>query len=61
MSQDALLLVFTRNAFYRRMHYLALSALALALLIIGFLIWLLVYLTSNPTRPLFLQQIQLVV
>lgn len=50
---DALELVFARNAFYKRMHYLALSALTLSLFVLGFLIWMVIYLANNPTRPLY--------
>lgn len=49
----ALSLVFARNAFYKRLHYLALAAFALTLFIIGFLIWVISYLVTNPTQPLY--------
>lgn len=50
---DALAAVFTRNAFYRRLHFLALAAFALSLLVIGFLIWVLIFVIKNPTEPLY--------
>lgn len=53
MAEDALTLVFARNAFYKRMHYLALSAVCFCLFVIGFLIWMFIYLVNNPTRPLY--------
>lgn len=51
--RDALALVFARNAFYRRMHFLALGALGFCLIAIGILITTLVYLVSNPAQPIY--------
>ncbi|MBV9575098.1 MAG: DotI/IcmL/TraM family protein [Gammaproteobacteria bacterium] len=53
VSNDALVLVFLRNAFYRRLHYLALAVFGLCILVIVILISLLVYLNSNPTKPIY--------
>lgn len=50
---DPLSLVFTRNAFYRRMHFLALAALALNFVVIIILLMLIVFLIRNPTPPLY--------
>lgn len=52
-ADDALIAVFSRNAFYKRLHYLALGAFALSLLVIGFLTWMLIYMLSHPVRPLY--------
>lgn len=52
-ENNALALVFARNAFYRRMHFLALSVFFLSLFIIAFLIWVISYLASNPVHPLY--------
>jgi intracellular multiplication protein IcmL len=51
--QDALIAVITRNAFYQRLHYLALTTLALAILMIGILISVLVYMYKNPSEPVY--------
>jgi intracellular multiplication protein IcmL len=53
MSQDALLMIFERNDFYRRQYLLALGAFGLALLVIFILLWVLVYVVRNPTAPLY--------
>lgn len=52
-ANDALELIFTRNDFYKRLHYLALSAFGLALLVIVGLIFTLSYLLRNPAHPLY--------
>ncbi len=52
-ANDALVLVFSRNAFYKRLHYLALAAFFLALLVIVFLLLTLNYLYRNPTHPIY--------
>ena len=52
-SHDALVLIMLRNAFYRRMHYCALAALTLALLVNAALISVFVYLFKNPTHPIY--------
>lgn len=52
-EQDALVLVFSRNAFYKRLHYLALGAFVLTTVVIFFLMWMVVYLVRNPTHPLY--------
>jgi intracellular multiplication protein IcmL len=52
-SNNALVLVFSRNAFYKRLHYLALGAFGLSLLVIAILIGLLVYLLRSPVHPLY--------
>ncbi len=50
---DALVLIFSRNAFYKRLHYLVLAAFILSLLAIAFLFVVLLYLLRNPTHPLY--------
>lgn len=52
-ANDALVMVFARNAFYKRLHYLALAAFALALVVIGVLIGVIIYLMEHPVSPLF--------
>lgn len=52
-TEDALMAVFARNYFYRRLYYLALSAFALSLLVIATLIWAIIFLIKNPTHPLY--------
>lgn len=52
-NDDALLMVFERNQFYRRQYFRALGAFGLALLVIGILICVLVYVIRNPTSPLY--------
>jgi len=46
-------LTFSRNVFYRRLHFLALGVLALNVIVIAALIWTLVYLLKNPVKPLY--------
>lgn len=53
VSNDALVLVFLRNAFYKRLHHLALAVFGLSILIIIILASLLIYLNRNPTKPLY--------
>lgn len=53
MKNDALFVVFARNAFYRRMHFLALGALTLAIAVIAFLVAVLIYLINHPVHPLY--------
>jgi len=52
-QDDALILVLQRNAFYRRMHYLALAAFVLGLMVLGLLFWSVYYLSHNPRPPLY--------
>lgn len=52
-ANNALVLIFSRNAFYKRLHYLALAAFGLSLLAIAVLIALLFFLLKNPTHPLY--------
>lgn len=52
-SNDALVVVFARNSFYKRLHYLALAAFALTILVIGILMWTLYFLIKNPIHPLY--------
>ncbi len=53
MKQDALAAVFMRNEFYRRMHFFALLAFVLSVVVMGILLGILVYLIQNPTEPLY--------
>jgi intracellular multiplication protein IcmL len=52
-ANDALVLVFSRNAFYKRLHYLALFAFFLSLVVIVFLVLTFHYLYRNPTHPIY--------
>ena len=52
-ANDALIAVFTRNAFYKRLHALVLGMLALMILVDGILLFVLIYLAQNPTKPLY--------
>jgi len=52
-SNDALVLVLSRNAFYKRLHILALGALFLNIVIIFLLMGTLGYLLKNPDKPLY--------
>lgn len=52
-SNDALVLVLSRNAFYKRLHVLTLGALGLNIVVILMLICMLVYLLKNPAKPLY--------
>ncbi len=52
-DEDALVLIQLRNHFYKRKYHVALGIYLLCLVAIVILISLLVYLTKNPTRPLY--------
>jgi len=52
-TKDALVLVLTRNAFYKRLYYLILSVFLLSLLVIGILIGMLTFLIRHPIQPLY--------
>lgn len=52
-TNDALVLIFSRNAFYKRLHYLALATLGLSIFVILFLIGVLIFLLKSPTQPLY--------
>jgi intracellular multiplication protein IcmL len=52
-DQDGLVLVFARNTFYQRLHYLALVVFAMCLIVIVILISTLYVLMQNPAHPLY--------
>lgn len=52
-DNDALVLVLSRNAFYKRLHFLALGAFVLTLFVIGLLASLFIYLWRYPTHPIY--------
>lgn len=52
-TTDALVLVISRNTFYKRLHYLALAALALCILVILVLTYIVFYMSRNPQGPLY--------
>lgn len=45
--------VFARNSFYKRLHFLVLSTLALAIVVIGILTGILIHMLRYPTQPLY--------
>lgn len=54
MSQDdALFLIFSRNAFYQRLHYLALAAFGLVMVAIIILANAIYFFVNNPPEPLY--------
>lgn len=50
---DALRLVFERNAFYRRLHFLVLGAFFASLCVIVLLMYTIYYLKKNPPHPYY--------
>ncbi|OGT42905.1 MAG: hypothetical protein A3F42_08280 [Gammaproteobacteria bacterium RIFCSPHIGHO2_12_FULL_37_34] len=52
-KQDALVAVFTRNAFYKRLYYLVLLTFVLSIAVIVILIGTVIFLIKNPTQPLY--------
>jgi intracellular multiplication protein IcmL len=52
-TNDGLALVFARNIFYRRLHYLGLAVFGMLLLTIGILVWVLIYVMKNQSPPLY--------
>lgn len=52
-NEDAVVLVQLRNQFYKNKYRIALAIYSLCLIAIVMLISLLVYVTRNPTRPLY--------
>jgi intracellular multiplication protein IcmL len=52
-SNDAMVLIFARNAFYRRLYHLMLGAFGLSLLAIIVLSVMIVFLTRNPVHPIY--------
>lgn len=52
-NEDAIIMVYLRNAFYKRKYHLVLGVYVLSLFVIFFLISMLIYLLKHPTRPLY--------
>lgn len=52
-SDDAMVMIFTRNAFYRRKYRLVVGVAALGLLVIAVLFGMLLFLIKNPRHPLY--------
>jgi len=52
-SNDALVLVYLRNEFYRKRYHAAVGLWFLTLFCIGVLVSILVYMVKNPTHPLY--------
>lgn len=52
-QNDALALIFIRNAFYRRLHYLTFAAFLLTIMAIGVLSVILVFLVRHPRPPVY--------
>lgn len=53
IENDALVLIFERNAFYRRLHFLALAAYLLSLIVNAVLLSVVYFLLKNPTKPIY--------
>jgi hypothetical protein len=52
-TQDALVLIYTRNEFYRKKYLWVLSVCALGLILIVALVGMLLYITRHPLEPLY--------
>lgn len=52
-KQSAIYAILARNAFYRRMHFLVMGALFVAIILIGILLSFLLYLLRYPTAPVY--------
>src|SRR5579872_1835284 len=52
-ARDPLSIIFARNAFYKRLHYLVLFAFFLSILANAFLCWVLYFLLKTPFQPLY--------
>ncbi|HLB42394.1 MAG TPA: DotI/IcmL/TraM family protein [Gammaproteobacteria bacterium] len=50
---DALVVVLTRNAFYKQLYYFMLATFALSLVVIAILIGIITFLIKNPIQPLY--------
>jgi len=53
MNTDAMVLIFSRNAFYKRLHFLALAALVLIWIANIALLFMLNFIWKNPPKPLY--------
>ena len=53
LSEDALVMIFTRNEFYRRKYHLIVGVAFLGLFVISVLAGMIVYMVKNPRRPLY--------
>lgn len=53
LNDDALVMIYTRNSFYRQKYHLILGIAVLGLCVIGFLTGVLVYLVKEPPHPLY--------
>lgn len=52
-NNDALVLIFSRNAFYKHLHFLVLGVLALTWVVIIGLTFMLAFIWKNPPKPLY--------
>lgn len=52
-QRDALVMVLSRNSFYKRLHYLMLSILLMAIIVIGLLVAVLAHLIRHASDPLY--------
>src|SRR3990167_5594951 len=52
-ANESLVLIFSRNAFYKRMHFLVLLAFALSLIVMMVLTWVLIVVIRHPSLPLY--------
>jgi len=53
MTQDAIAAIITRNNFYQRLHYYALAVLAVAIIVIGIMMYVVYYISSTSGFPLY--------
>lgn len=53
LNDDAIVMVYVRNAFYKRKYHLVLGVLFLNIVVISILIGMLIFLLQHPSRPLF--------
>jgi intracellular multiplication protein IcmL len=52
-NDEALVLIYSRNEFYKNKYYFALSIYLLSLVVIAILAGMVVYLVKHPTEPLY--------
>ena len=53
MTNDSLILIFTRNAFYRRLYHLALAAFALSIIVIAILVTTLILVFKYDSQTFY--------
>lgn len=53
VRDDALMMIYLRNQFYKKKYYLAIGVYLLSLIVVGVLVSVVIYLVKNPTSPLY--------